>query len=195
MQLGYWLRVKNLPATQKVRQAQAQSLSWEDPLEKGMAIHSNVLGWRIPWTEEPGGLQSMGLQRVRHSWVTDHTDTHTTRLQASACSQWRHLAQIWGWSLGHLASKGPKWMDTCTCSVGGSVVLAGPIQFNLNWTKLTLSSWKTSQQTTFYIGYTLFRGHANLKQPWLVEPGQMDLPLITHSFIRKLESTRMWGCF
>ena len=43
-----------------------QSLGWEDLLEKGMAIHSSVLAWRIPWTEEPGGLHSMGLQRVRH---------------------------------------------------------------------------------------------------------------------------------
>ena len=40
-------------------------LSWEDPLEKGMATHSNILTWRIPWTEEPGGLQSMGSQTVR----------------------------------------------------------------------------------------------------------------------------------
>jgi len=43
-----------------------QSLGWEDPLEKEMAAHSSILAWRIPWTEEPGGLQSMGLQRVRH---------------------------------------------------------------------------------------------------------------------------------
>ena len=43
-----------------------QSLSWEDPLEEGMETHSNILAWRIPWTEEPGGLQSMGLQRVGH---------------------------------------------------------------------------------------------------------------------------------
>ena len=43
-----------------------QSLGWEDPLEKGMATHSSSLAWRIPWTEEPGGLQSMGSQRVRH---------------------------------------------------------------------------------------------------------------------------------
>ena len=47
------------------RETQVQSLSWEDPLEKGMATHSSILAWRIPWTEEPGGLQSMGLQRVR----------------------------------------------------------------------------------------------------------------------------------
>ena len=41
------------------------SLGWEDPLEKGMATHSSILAWRIPWTEKPGGLYSMGLQRVR----------------------------------------------------------------------------------------------------------------------------------
>ena len=47
-----------------------QSLSLEDPLEKGMATHSSILGWEIPWTEEPGGLQSTGLQRVRHDLAT-----------------------------------------------------------------------------------------------------------------------------
>ena len=55
--------VKNLPAMQ---QTWVRSLSWEDPLEKEMATHSSILAWRIPLTEEPGGLQSMGLQRVRH---------------------------------------------------------------------------------------------------------------------------------
>ena len=55
--------VKNLPA---MWETWVQSLSQEDPLEKGMATHSNILAWRIPWTEEPGGMQSMGLQRVRH---------------------------------------------------------------------------------------------------------------------------------
>ena len=47
-----------------------QSLGQEDPLEKEMATHSSILAWRIPWTEEPGGLQSMGSQRVGHDWVT-----------------------------------------------------------------------------------------------------------------------------
>ena len=55
--------VKNLPAMQE---AWVLSLGWEDPLEKGMATHSNILAWRIPWTEEIGGLQSMGLHRVKH---------------------------------------------------------------------------------------------------------------------------------
>ena len=53
--------VNNLPA---VHETQVQSLGREDPLEKGMATHSSILAWRIPWTEEPGGLQSMGSQRV-----------------------------------------------------------------------------------------------------------------------------------
>ena len=60
--------VKNLPA---VQDSQAQFLGWEDPLKKGMSTHSSILAWRIPWTEEPGRLQSMGLQRVRHNWVTN----------------------------------------------------------------------------------------------------------------------------
>ena len=50
--------LKNLPAMQETW---VQSLDWEDPREKGMATHSNILAWRIPWTQEPGGLQSMGL--------------------------------------------------------------------------------------------------------------------------------------
>ena len=51
-------------------------LGQENPLEKGMGTHSSVLAWKIPWTEEPGGLQSMGSQRVRHGWVTN-THAHT----------------------------------------------------------------------------------------------------------------------
>ena len=47
-----------------------QPLGWEDPLEKGMATHSSILAWRIPWTEELGGLQSMGPQKARHDWAT-----------------------------------------------------------------------------------------------------------------------------
>ena len=55
--------VKRLPAKQEIW---ARSLGWEDPLEKEMAPHSSTLAWKIPWTEEPGRLQSMGSQRVGH---------------------------------------------------------------------------------------------------------------------------------
>ena len=58
--------VKNLPAMQEMWEMQVPSLGQEDPLEKGMATHSSILAGKIPWTEEPGGLQSMRSQRVRH---------------------------------------------------------------------------------------------------------------------------------
>ena len=60
--------VKNLPALQET---QVRSLGGEDPLEMGMETHSSILAWRIPWTEEPGGLQSTGSQRVRQGLETN----------------------------------------------------------------------------------------------------------------------------
>ena len=60
--------VKYLPVMQETR---VRFLGQEDPLEKGMATHSSTLAWRIPWTEEPGGLQSRGSQRAGHDWVTN----------------------------------------------------------------------------------------------------------------------------
>ena len=60
--------INNLPA---VQETWIRSLGQKDPLEKGMSTHSSILAWRIPWTEEPGELQSLGLQKVRHDWVTN----------------------------------------------------------------------------------------------------------------------------
>ena len=62
--------VKNLSAVQDTQETQVQSLSWEDALEKEMATHSSSLAWRTPWTEDFGGLQSMGSQRAGHDRVT-----------------------------------------------------------------------------------------------------------------------------
>ena len=59
-------RAKNPPAKQETQKTWARSLGGEDPLKEGMATHSSVLTWRIPWTEESGGLQSIGWQRVGH---------------------------------------------------------------------------------------------------------------------------------
>ena len=67
--------VNNSPANAGDIEIQVRSLGQEGPLEKGMATHSSVLAWRIPWTEEPGGPQSMGLQRVGHNLATKHS-TH-----------------------------------------------------------------------------------------------------------------------
>ena len=65
--------VKSLPV---MRETWVQSLGREDPLEKQIATHSSILAWRIPWTEEPGGLQSMGSQRVGHDWGTNIFSFH-----------------------------------------------------------------------------------------------------------------------
>ena len=73
--------VKNLPAMQDTR---VQSLGLENSLEKVIATHSSVLAWRIPWTEQPGGLQSMGSQRVGYNWITNtHTYTYTHKSQVT----------------------------------------------------------------------------------------------------------------
>ena len=66
--------VKNLPA---MRETWVRSLGWEDPLEEGMATHFSILAWRIPWSDEPGRLQSIGSQRVGHDLVT-FTSLHFT---------------------------------------------------------------------------------------------------------------------
>ena len=58
--------VKNLPAMQEPQEPQIRSLGQEDPPEEGMTTHSSILAWRIPWTEEPGGVQYIGSERVRH---------------------------------------------------------------------------------------------------------------------------------
>ena len=71
--------VKHLPA---MRETRVRSLGWEDPLEKEMATHSSILAWEIPWTEDPGRLQSMGSQRVGHDWATSLS--------------WRKKVK-WGW--------------------------------------------------------------------------------------------------
>ena len=67
--------VQNLPAVQETKETQVQSLGHEDLLEKGMTTHSTILAQRIPWTEEPTQLQSMGSQRARHDLATDHAGT------------------------------------------------------------------------------------------------------------------------
>ena len=71
--------VKNLLLVQETWEMPVWSLSWEDPLEWEMAICSSILAWKTPWTKEPGRVESMRLQRVRHDWICaqTHTNTHT----------------------------------------------------------------------------------------------------------------------
>ena len=83
--------VKNLPAMQEV-----WSLSWEDPLEKGMATYSSILAWRLPWTQEPDWLDSMGSQRAGRDWSDSLSHTHKTvqgfprRQEVNFCTEQFH---------------------------------------------------------------------------------------------------------
>ena len=79
--------LKNLPAMQETL---IWSMGWEDPLEKGMASHSSIPAWRIPWTQEPGRLPSMRSQRIRHDWVTN---THTHVVDLHYCVSFRSTAK------------------------------------------------------------------------------------------------------
>ena len=72
-----------------MRETWVQSLGWEDPLEKEMATHSSIHAWKIPWTKEPGGLQSIGSQRVGHDWVTS---LHFTSIKSQAKELNRHFS-------------------------------------------------------------------------------------------------------
>ena len=79
--------VKRLPV---MWETWVQSLGWEDPLEKEMATHSRTLAWKIPWMEEPGILQSMGLQRVGHDWATSlHFIMSWELIHNSETAEWK----------------------------------------------------------------------------------------------------------
>ena len=105
--------VKNLPAMQE---SQVLSLGWEDSLEKGMASHSSILAWKILWTEKPGGLESMGLLRVGHNWVTNTFTFTCIKLKNTACSS-RLLQQTFNSLIGshsaNLSSVCPWWKLRC----------------------------------------------------------------------------------
>ena len=86
--------VKDPPA---LRETCVWRLGQEDPLEKGMATHSSILAWRIPWTEEPGGLQSMGSQRAGHNWVTNtHMNHREILLKCGFWFKTWFLSGAWG---------------------------------------------------------------------------------------------------
>ena len=80
---------------QEMWKIRVRSLGQEDPLEEGMATHSSTLAWRIPWTEDPERLQSMGSQRVGHDWETSLLLWYT---KGDTLNQWRVLGLSWGFS-------------------------------------------------------------------------------------------------
>ena len=114
-------------------------LGWEDPLEEEMATHSSILAWRIPWTEELGGLQSTGLQRAGHDLATEHSHSHTQVVRDGTRSG-RHRG--WDTSLGSrlVLRGGENWglfgrKRPASWTVGPHVVLLCPAVCAQNWRK------------------------------------------------------------
>ena len=99
--LSYWtsLVAQMVKRLSTMWETWVRSLGWEDSLEKEMATHASILAWKIPWAEEPGRLQSMGLLRVRHDWVTEHVREHThTNTHTHTHTKWRarnRVIYIW----------------------------------------------------------------------------------------------------
>ena len=105
--------VKRLPT---MRETRVQSLDQEDLLEKEMATHSSTLVWKIPWTEKPGSLQSMGSQRVGHDWVTSLS---LSLSKTSRCfwprKVWRNTSK-WMRNCYHLSCHNFQWVKLWTCA-------------------------------------------------------------------------------
>ena len=137
-----------------MQETQVWFLGYKDPLEKGMATHFNILAWRIPWTEKSGRLWSMGLQRVRHNWVTN-TDFSLSPFKAlSYLSLWSHVCNgeldctipdhpgsLWIWPITP-ACQGSLW--TLTPFNKGCIALS-PLHVSLN---LNMSSASLFQPQT-----------------------------------------------
>ena len=153
--------VKRLP---EIQETWVRSLGWEDPLEEEMAAHSSVLTWRIPWTEEPGGLQSMGSQRVGHNWVTNtHTHTHNLQLpwgfsgKESSCLCRRREFDPW-------VRKIPwrrEWQLTPVFLPGESPWTEEPGRLQFMWSQRVRQDWATEQQKIWQWKYPSIFGQGN----------------------------------
>ena len=95
------LVVKNLPVNAGDTRDSGSSLGWKDPLKEEMVTHSSILAWRIPWTEEPGGLQFMGSQRIWHDWVHIHTYADSDRTRNPEFYLLPSITVMWEGSLSH----------------------------------------------------------------------------------------------
>ena len=78
-----------------MRETQVWALGWEDPLEKEMAVHSSTIAWKIPWTEEPGRLQSMGWQRVGHHWATSLLQLYKVSVMKNTTCFYAEETELW----------------------------------------------------------------------------------------------------
>ena len=145
----------------EIQETWVRSLGPEDPLEKEIATHSRILAWEILWTEEPDGLQSIGSQKSRHHWVTEHAHPHmhqfirkdTTQEQASPVAQMvKHLPAMWETWVRSLGWEDPLEKEMATHSTifvwkipwkeePGKLQSMGSQRVGHNWAT-SLSLWK-----------------------------------------------------
>ena len=171
-------RLKCLPA---MRETWVQSLGQEDPLEKEMATHSSILAWRIPWMEEPGGLQSMGSQRVRHDWATSLSLSLSTWTEGYT-QEWIHVDKVkWGdwnherktlnslfwfcldWDLKNLHAKIVQCGWGVCCSVAKScITLCDPMNYSTPGSPVLLHLPEFAQIHVHWIGDAIQPSHALL---------------------------------
>ena len=130
--------VKNSPA---VQETWVQFLGQEHPLKKRMATHSSILAWRIPWTEEPGGLQSMGTQRVRHNWVTN---TFTFSLKPLS----------WSWMSGETEPKEISKSEHALRTTSAQIPTKGSFIYQEPVNKLQMKGGKTKREKISYLIFT-----------------------------------------
>ena len=160
--------VKNPPA---IPETQVQSLGWEDALEKGMATHSSILAWRIPWTEEPGRLQSMRSHKVRHEWLTN-TLLYITGHSAHDGNQW-----------GGLLSRGlisDLFLNRTTEATGGSVVKKTCLPMQHIWV------WSLGQEDPLEKEMATCSSFFAWRTPGTEEPGwqeTMGSPRVRHDWV------------
>ena len=163
--------VKNLPAMQETW---VQSLGWEDPLGKGMTIHSSILAWRISWTEEPAGLQFMGSQRVGHDWVTELNWRKSERIKCCwGCKATSFICCLWEGKLiqvpaNHfmLFNKGEDVY--MLCYVWGSLWLSmcpGEINAHI-LTTVSFERVKHWKQSKWLLGIEWIKSLWNIIQQW-----------------------------
>ena len=151
--------IKTVPAVPKTR---IQYLDQEDPLEKGMATHFSILAWRIPWTEEPGGLQSTGSQKAGHNWVTKRISTlllYATNFRMAcyaAVDNQGSLTQAWAIPCPMELEKLLKISDDCY------------------WSRIACSSWAMCSQMLPLFCPTL-------TLPWSPAPVSIPETKITHT--------------
>ena len=133
-----------------MQETRVQSLGREDFLEKEMTTHSSIPTWRIPWTEEPGGLQSVGLQRVGHDWICTHTQDRWVMVDHGRRGQGAHVLVSWG-TAARITSFSPLALGLCSPYMLPWILICAL----KSWCSIHM--WYFNHNTTFHLGIFFFK--------------------------------------